>query len=567
MNGLSDQQLLRDYTGDRSEAAFAELVRRHVDLVYSAAVRMVRDAHLAEDVTQSAFVALAQNAGQLTDRAVLSGWLHRTAQNIAAQTVRTEVRRRAREQEAAAMNESLSTESDAPWEQIAPHLDAALGELSEPDRDALMLRYFERKSAREMAQALGISDEAAQKRVNRAVDRLREFIAKRGVTVGASGLAVVITANAVQAAPAGLAVTISAVSVLAGTTLATTATATKAIAMTILQKALITATIVAAVGTGIYEARQASTMRSQVQTLQQEQAPLADQLAVLKAENERLSNAVTQAGDSQALSQTQLHELLKLRSKANLAQTDSRELAQLKAARAGETGQIPEYLTNAMATGLATASKFKQKDALARLSRMKRMLNLSDDQEQAISTIMTNHIRGQSQMTLDVMLRKVTPEQARAQSTAIGDEQAEIKALLTPEQLAAYPGYVQTEKTTAANNSATSDASGIAKDFSLSQEQQEKLRSLLYEMNLKEPPTALSQQAITQTSNSGKIADVLNMSVELQKQQLEEKLKILEGFLTPDQMTAYRKEQVDRLATLASAAKMFPPQKPAEATQ
>src|ERR1035441_9440299 len=129
MNGLSDQQLLRDYTGGRSEAAFAELVRRHVDLVYCAAMRMIRDAHLAEDVTQSVFVALARNARQLTGRSVLSGWLHRTAQNIAAQTVRTDVRRRAREQEAAAMNELLATEPDTLWEQIAPHLDAALGEL------------------------------------------------------------------------------------------------------------------------------------------------------------------------------------------------------------------------------------------------------------------------------------------------------------------------------------------------------------------------------------------------------------------------------------------------------
>ena len=116
MNGLSaqnDQQLLRDYAANRSEAAFAELVRRHVDLVYSAAMRMVRDPHLAEDVTQGVFVALARNARQLTDRSVLSGWLHRTAQNIAAQTVRSDVRRRAREQEAAAMNELLATEADA----------------------------------------------------------------------------------------------------------------------------------------------------------------------------------------------------------------------------------------------------------------------------------------------------------------------------------------------------------------------------------------------------------------------------------------------------------------------
>ena len=113
MNSFTDPQLLRDYAERRSEAASAELVQRHVDLVYSAALRMVRDAHLAEDVAQSAFIALAQNARQLLDRPVLSGWLHRTAQNLAANTVRSDVRRRAREQEAVAMNELFSTKSDA----------------------------------------------------------------------------------------------------------------------------------------------------------------------------------------------------------------------------------------------------------------------------------------------------------------------------------------------------------------------------------------------------------------------------------------------------------------------
>src|SRR3989442_291478 len=166
---------------------------------------MVRDAQHAEDVTQSVFVALAQHARQLTDHAVLSGWLHRTTQNLAANAVRSDVRRRAREQEAATMNELLSAEPDAIWDHIAPHLDEALGELNEGDRDAVLLRYFERKSAREMAQTLGTSEDAAQKRVGRAVERLREFFAKRGITVGASGLVVVITANAVQAAPVGLA--------------------------------------------------------------------------------------------------------------------------------------------------------------------------------------------------------------------------------------------------------------------------------------------------------------------------------------------------------------------------
>jgi RNA polymerase sigma factor (sigma-70 family) len=204
VNTWTDQQLLQEYAERRSEAAFTQLVQRHVDLIYSAALRLVRDSHLAEDVTQGAFVTLARNAHQLTECAVLSGWLHRTARNIAAQTVRTDVRRRAREQEAAAMNDVFTTEPDDNWEQIAPHLDAALGELSDADRDALLLRYFERKSAQEMAQVLGVSGEAAQKRVSRAVERLRELFIKRGITVGASGFALVLTTHAVQAAPAGL---------------------------------------------------------------------------------------------------------------------------------------------------------------------------------------------------------------------------------------------------------------------------------------------------------------------------------------------------------------------------
>lgn len=221
---------------------------------------MVRDAHSAEDVTQGVFVALSKNARQLINHPVLAGWLHRTAQNLAANTVRSEVRRRAREHEAAAMNELLSTEPDVVWEKIAPLLDAALGELSESDQDAVLLRYFQNKSAREMAPLLGTTEEAAQKRVSRAVDRVRELLAKRGVTLGAGGLVVVISANAVQAAPAGLAATISSAIVATAITItATTTTATaitKAVAMTTLQKVLITTTVAVAVGTGIYQTRQ-----------------------------------------------------------------------------------------------------------------------------------------------------------------------------------------------------------------------------------------------------------------------------------------------------------------------
>ena len=303
MNSLTDQQLLRAYAEKRSEAAFAELVRRQVDLVYSAALRMVRDPHLAQDVTQGAFLALAQNASQLADRTVLSGWLHRTAQNLAVKVVRSEVRRRNREQEAATMNALLADAPDATWEHLAPHLDAALGELSEPDRDALMLRYFERKSAQEMAKILGISNEAAQKRLNRAVDRLREHLAKRGLAAGAAGLVAIIAANAVQAAPAGLAVTITAAaSALTATTFATaaTTTATKAIAMTVLQKSLITAGLAAAIGTGVYEAHQASTLQAKVQSLERQQSPLADQVQQLQLDRNEASNRLAALANENA---------------------------------------------------------------------------------------------------------------------------------------------------------------------------------------------------------------------------------------------------------------------------
>src|SRR5437868_15177003 len=111
MSGESDHQLLCDYIEHQSEIAFSELVRRHVDFVYSAALRMVRDPHLAEDVTQAVFMALAQNAQRLTEHPLLSGWLHRTTQNLAAKTIRSDVRRRAREEEAAAMNELVNGEA------------------------------------------------------------------------------------------------------------------------------------------------------------------------------------------------------------------------------------------------------------------------------------------------------------------------------------------------------------------------------------------------------------------------------------------------------------------------
>jgi RNA polymerase sigma factor (sigma-70 family) len=285
VNTLTDQQLLGDYARDRSEAAFGELVRRHVDLTYSVALRLVRDPHLAEDVTESVFVALAQNAARLAGHPVLSGWLHRAARNVAAQTVRSEVRRRAREQEAATMNELLSTPAEASWDPFAQHLDTAMAELDDMDRDAVLLRYFERKSAQEMAGILGISADAAQKRVSRAVEQLRGVFARRGLAVGSAALALMLSSQAVQAAPSGLVPALSTTAPLSGLSAATTAFAgtipgpastvlvvTKAAATTVLRKILVTSTLAILAGISIYEAWQVSQLRRQVHALQAQQA-------------------------------------------------------------------------------------------------------------------------------------------------------------------------------------------------------------------------------------------------------------------------------------------------------
>jgi RNA polymerase sigma factor (sigma-70 family) len=333
----SDLDLLARYSRQDAEEAFAELVRRHLGLVYSAALRQVRSPELAEEVSQSVFTDLARNSARLKPDTVVSAWLYQVTRRTAIDVVRREASRQLREQIATEMNDMNAA---ADWTHIEPLLDEAMHALDDTDRAAVLLRYFENKSLREVGDALGASENAAQKRLTRAIERLRAFFAKRGITVGASGLVVVISSNAIQATPVGLAITISSAAALAETTVLTTGTAaaTKAIAMTTLQKTLITATIGVLAGTGIYEARQASRWRNQMQSLQQQQIPLAEQVAVLKSENEKLSHQIAMATQSSALSGDRLRELLKLRGEVGLLRRHQRERQQALAAQSKASG-------------------------------------------------------------------------------------------------------------------------------------------------------------------------------------------------------------------------------------
>ncbi len=204
-----DAAYLVQFIEKSDEEAFRELVVRHFGLVYGTALRLTnQDAALAEDVAQAVFTDLARKAGRLSRDVILTGWLYQATRFAAAKAVRTEQRRRAHEQEAVAMQE-LTPGPAFEWERLRPVLDAAMGKLSAKDRDAVLLHFIEQKSFRAVGAALGISDDAAQKRVSRALNKLRGILTRGGVAVSGSSLSACLSAATLPPAPPGLALSVA----------------------------------------------------------------------------------------------------------------------------------------------------------------------------------------------------------------------------------------------------------------------------------------------------------------------------------------------------------------------
>jgi RNA polymerase sigma factor (sigma-70 family) len=209
MQVMDDMALLQAYAAGNSEAAFATLVSRWVDFVYSAAWRQVGNPDLAEEITQTVFILLARKAGRMGAGTILSAWLFRATRFVALAEMRATTKRRQREYEAQ-MEFSPSPAPDSVWEQIAPLLDAALAQLGQKDRQAVLLRFFENKSLAEVGRVLGASEDAAGKRVRRALEKLRRLFLKRGFAASTVLIAGAMAAHSVQAAPSGLSAAIAA---------------------------------------------------------------------------------------------------------------------------------------------------------------------------------------------------------------------------------------------------------------------------------------------------------------------------------------------------------------------
>ena len=211
-----DMALVREYAATQSEQAFETLASRYLNLVYSAALRQVGNPQLAEEVTQAVFIILARKAKSLGDNVILSGWLYRTTRFASADALKIQHRRQAREQEAYMDATTQSQSNDVLWEQLAPALDEAMAQLRDKDRDALVLRYFENKTLREVGTAMGLEERAAQKRVARGLEKLRAFFTKRGLVLSTTIIAGAVSAKSVQAAPPTLATSVKAVAFAKG---------------------------------------------------------------------------------------------------------------------------------------------------------------------------------------------------------------------------------------------------------------------------------------------------------------------------------------------------------------
>jgi len=315
----TDSELLGRFTRSGAEDAFAELVRRHVNLVYSAALRQVGgDTHLAQDAAQTVFADLARKAPALTRRASLTGWLYTSARFAAANIVRAERRRHGREEKF--MRERNEPSPELEWGKLRPVLDEVMHGLNETDREAILLRYFENRSFREIGVRCGLNENAARKRVERALERLRGLLGKAGVTTAAA-LASLISTHAVQVAPANLAATLTA------TSLASAGTETFLFWNILnLTKAKIALGALLVIGTSAAlvvgeQARRKLTVENRT---------LTQRIAQLTADRQSLSRLAAQAQRPASLPDTQFLELLQLRGEAGRLRDQTNEIARLR---------------------------------------------------------------------------------------------------------------------------------------------------------------------------------------------------------------------------------------------
>ena len=562
-----DGQLLQQYTRERSESAFGELVTRHIDLVYSVALRVAGgDSHLAQDVTQTVFLDLARKAGSVPRDAVLAGWLHRHAWFTAAKMVRTERRRQIREQTAMEMR-ALDDNTGSPWELIAPHLDEGLNQLSASDRNAIVLRFFKRQDFRVIGAALGVSEDTAQKRVSRALEKLRGVLSKRGATLTATALASALTAKAVVAAPAGLAISVTATAMAGSATLATglSLTTIKTLAMTKLQISIAGVILIAGLATPLLLQHQSlSRMREENNRLREETVSLqqqTSQIAQLAVENQRLSNLLARAGSSQPPKPEQLGELLRLRGEATRLRANAQ-------ANAKAANPMVEMFKSPAGKEMMRASMRAEGLAVARsYAKLFADLHLTPEQTASMKDLMINRTMATADMLTAAMSGQADPAQLQAQAVQAKAEQTaidgQIKQLLGDDNYTQYQAYGNTLSERMVVTQVAAQLADSPRAVGADQEQQlfdamvEERQNFKFTSDLSDPSKLKGDLASYYTDD--------NKQRYLQElEQLSQRyLARAQSILSPDQLAAFQSslasQQAKQAASVTVVSEFFPP--------
>lgn len=544
------QQLLADYVASGSETAFRELVGRYVNLVYSAAVRLVNgDSHLAEDVTQTVFADLARLARTLRGEVLLGGWLHRHTCFVASKALRTERRRLARERQAVAMSE-LQDHSEANLAALTPVLDEAVNELSPEDRAAILLRYFEQQDFRSVGAALGSNEEAARKRVDRALDKLHALLKVRGVTLSGAALATVLSANAVVAAPVGLAVTASSFALASAAAGAgTTLTLLEIMSMAKLKFSVIAAVVVAGVAIPCVMLKRTQTRLEEVTVALQKQTTENENLV---AENERLASLAAKPAPAPVVDNSPSLELLRLRG----------EVARLRADLANEVARTngPSALSGIKADpAMWQMIRDQQKMGMGQIYKdLTKKLNLSDEQREEFNQLLADNVMDNIDHVTAALRDNLTL--AQMEPIFAGQEAAmleKVQALLGPEGLEQYQEYTRRLASNFTAEQFKGMLTGEAADIDAKARQ-------IYDTMLAETQQTLANAGLPQDYQTLAILNFRNIASEAAA---ERNLQLLDGiyervanqssaYLSPEEVKKFAEFRTKAMNTQRMALKM-----------
>ncbi|HEY1489981.1 MAG TPA: sigma-70 family RNA polymerase sigma factor, partial [Verrucomicrobiae bacterium] len=524
-------QFIHEPATRAGQDAFTALVERHLNLVYSAALRQVRSPELAEEISQTAFTQLAQHAGSLKPGTVLAAWLHQVTHHAAIDVVRREGRRQAREQIACEMSR-LMDDNPVDWTLIEPQLDEAVQSLEETDRAAIIMRFFENKSLREVGEALGTSEDAAQKRVSRALERLRENFSARKIAAAAAGLAAVISAHAVQAAPAGLSATIASGSLAAFVPVSATLTTAKIIAMTTLQKITVGVVLVGAAVTIAYQQHRVSQLQQQTETLSKQQtgdATLSQQMEALKKERDSVTNELASLREENATLKKRPAEVLKLRGEVGVLQDQKAKLGATTAiSKMTATPEARQLLHDQQKVGMAAAYK-----------SLAQQLKLTPDQTDKLNDLLADYVMRNVDQVTTALRDKPAPEQLNqifSGETATLNQN--VQELVGADGLTKFEDYNKNLLSSLSADQFKSNFTGTDEEKNA---KAEKFRQ------------AIQQEAQSAIAAAGLPADyqtipMLNFANIASEQQGDQSVKLLEGifqrvasgasaYMTPDEIT------------------------------